>query len=266
MAAAHVDGNVASRLRVVASLAPGAIAIAEPDGPPRNDGSRSYALTTFGNLNERSERIARGLIAWGIKPGMRLVMLVPFGAQFIELVFGLLKAGVVVVLIDPGMGRKHLVQCLSDASPDGFVGIPKAQAIRSLVRHRFPRSKWNVTVGTRWFWGGKTLDQIVSLGSSSQETTELPRLTRRDSAAIIFTTGSTGPPKGVLYTHETFHAQVDLIRERYDIHRGSRDLACFPRLVRRRDGSHDNHSRHGPDSAGRGQPGAADRSRRAVGS
>ena len=58
------DGNVAARLKIVASLAPGAIAIAQPDGPPQPDGSRSYALTTFGSLDTRSEHIARGLNAW----------------------------------------------------------------------------------------------------------------------------------------------------------------------------------------------------------
>ena len=227
MSQKQVDQNVASRLRIVANLMPGAIAIAEPSGPPSSTGDRDYALTTFQNLNDRSDAIARGLIAWGVKPGMRLVMLVPFGAQFIELVFALLKAGVVVVLIDPGMGRKHLVQCLSDARPDGFVGIPKAQAIRTLLRGKFPNAKWNVTVGRRWFWGGKTLKQIEQQGRQQNELT-VPEATRKDPAAVIFTTGSTGPPKGVLYTHGTFHAQIDRIRERYDIHRGSRDLACFP--------------------------------------
>ena len=228
MASGKVDGNVAARLRVVASLAPGAIAIAEPDGPPQSDGSRSYALTTFGNLDERSDAIARGLVAWGVRPGMRLVMLVPFGARFIELVFSLMKAGAVVVLVDPGIGRQHLIECVSNAKPDGFVGIPKAQAIRSLLRRRFPDAKWNVTVGRRWFWGGKTLDQVLADGMSHGDDIELPHVERHDPAAVIFTTGSTGPPKGVLYTHGTFHAQIDLIRERYDIHRGSRDLACFP--------------------------------------
>ncbi|MCA9137626.1 MAG: AMP-binding protein [Planctomycetales bacterium] len=225
------DGNVASRLGIVTALAPGAIAIAEPNGPPLRDGNRSYALTTFKNLDERSEAIAKGLIRWGIHPGMRLAMLVPFGGQFIELVFGLLKAGVVVVLIDPGIGRKHLTQCLSDARPDGFVGIPKAHAIRVMLRHRFRSAMWNVTVGRRLFWGGKTLQQIIDIGRQGADApnrNELPTINRPDPAAIIFTTGSTGPPKGVLYSHATFHAQIDRIRERYDIHRGSRDLACFP--------------------------------------
>ena len=228
MAEQSIDGNVAARLRIVTALAPGAIAIAEPNGPPQQDGSRSYSLTTFGSLDQRSDAVARGLIAWGVRPGMRMAMLVPFGAAFIELVFGLMKAGVVTILVDPGIGRKHLVRCLRDSQPEGFVGIAKAQAIRTLLRGQFPTAKWNVTLGRRWFWGGKTLEQIVALGEASKASVDFPRIGRSDEAAIIFTSGSTGPPKGVLYTHGTFHAQIDRIRERYDIHRGSRDLACFP--------------------------------------
>ncbi|MDG2223599.1 MAG: fatty acid CoA ligase family protein [Rubripirellula sp.] len=222
------DGNIAARLRLVTSLAPGAIAIAEPDGPPTADGSRSYALTTFGNLNERSDAIAKGLLAWGVRPGMRLAMLVPFGANFIELVFALMKTGVVTVLIDPGMGREHMIRCLSEAEPDGFVGVPKAQWARRVLKKRFPKAKWNVTVSNRSVWIGHSLEKIIALGKDSTQAIPFPRIERSDQAAIIFTTGSTGPPKGVLYTHGTFHAQIDRIRERYDIHRGSRDLACFP--------------------------------------
>ena len=220
--------NVAARLKTVASLMPSAIAIAEPAGPVQADGTRSYRATTFDVLDRRSDEIARGLVAWGIRPGMRLVMLVPFSGQFIELVFALLKAGVVVVLIDPGMGKQHLVRCLSESKPDGFIGIPKAQAIRTLLRSQFPTAKWNVTVGRRWFWGGKTLSQILQMGAKAGDSIDVAHRDMDDPAAVIFTTGSTGPPKGVLYTHGTFHSQIDRIRERYDIHRGSKDLACFP--------------------------------------
>lgn len=207
---------------------PSAIAIAEPAGSVQADGTRSYRATTFDVLDRRSDEIARGLVAWGIRPGMRLVMLVPFSGQFIELVFALLKAGVVVVLIDPGMGKQHLVRCLSESKPDGFIGIPKAQAIRTLLRSQFPTANWNVTVGRRWFWGGKTLSQILQMGAKNGDSIDVAHRDMDDPAAVIFTTGSTGPPKGVLYTHGTFHSQIDRIRERYDIHRGSKDLACFP--------------------------------------
>ena len=220
-------GNVADRLTQMSRQLPGAIAIAEPSGAPKKSGQeRDYALTTFKTLDQRSTEIARGLIAWGVEPGMRLISLVPFGAQFIELVFALMKAGVSVVLIDPGMDRRHLVKCLQEVNPDGFVGIPKAQAIRTLLRRRFPTARWNVTVGRRYFWGGKTLAQILEMGQRAA--TPLPTVGIDDEAAVIFTTGSTGPPKGVAYTHGTFHAQIDRIANRYNIQRGSRDLACFP--------------------------------------
>jgi len=230
--------NIAARLKVMRNLTPNAIAIAEPDGPLRGNALRPYQLTTFEQLDRRSDEIAKGLLCWGVKPGMRLAMLVPFGAQFIEIVFSLLKAGAVAVLIDPGIGRDHLVNCLSESKVDGFVGIPKAQLIRSLLRKRFANAKWNVTVTERTLasrvsstgrvmWGGKTLEQISQLGRRINDDI-LPKVELDTAASIIFTTGSTGPPKGVLYTHGTFHAQVERIRDRYDIHRGSRDLACFP--------------------------------------
>jgi acyl-CoA synthetase (AMP-forming)/AMP-acid ligase II len=228
----YSTGNVADRLTVMASLLPSAIAIAQPNGPVRDDTTRSYKLTTFGSLDQESTAIAKGLVKWGVRPGMRIAMLVPFGASFIELTFALLKAGATVVLVDPGIGRKHLIRCLSEAKPDGFMAIPKAQAIRTVLSRRFPSAKWNVTVGDqwysrKWFWGGKTLSQIIELGKNADDV-KLPKVDSSDPAAIIFTTGSTGPPKGVLYTHGTFHAQIDRIRDRYGIKRGSRDLACFP--------------------------------------
>lgn len=227
MAESNVDlSNIAARMSLMATLTPGAVAIAEPSGPPNPGGQRDYRLTTYGELDARSDKIARGLVRYGLKPGDRLVMLVPFGRDFIEIVFGLLKAGVTMVLIDPGISKKHLINCLAESKAAGFVGIPKAQAIRTVLRKRFPTAKKNVTVGRRWFWGGKTMTQIEALGDD--ESISLPRTTIHDPAAVIFTTGSTGPPKGVLFTHQTFHAQVDRIRDRYDIHRGSRDLACFP--------------------------------------
>ncbi|MGV3486403.1 MAG: AMP-binding protein, partial [Planctomycetaceae bacterium] len=206
------NDNVAARLTRWAERIPGGIAIAEPSGPTRKDGSRSYSVITFKELDEQSDRLAKGLLEWGVRPGMRIVMLVPFGAMFIRVAFALLKAGVVVVLVDPGIGRQHLINSLEATKPDGFIGIPKAQAMVRLLRHRFRRATWNVTIGRRYFWGGKTLDQVLAIGADA--TVSLPPVSNHTDAAIIFTTGSTGPPKGVAYTHGTFNAQVDRIRDR----------------------------------------------------
>lgn len=227
----YVDGNVAARLDIVGRLMDGAVAIAEAErrrsGPPVEGQTGTYRLCTFGELSRRSSVLARGFHHHGIGPGDRIVMLVPFGISFITLVFAILKTGAEMVLIDPGMDRRHLVDCLSETRPTGFVGIPKAHVARWWFRRRFPDATKNVAVGPRRFLGMRTLHQIEVTGRDAGSA-KLPERQRSDAAAIIFTTGSTGPPKGVAYTHGTFHSQIDRIADRYDIHRGSRDLACFP--------------------------------------
>ena len=153
------------------------------------------------------------------------MLLVKPGIDFISLVFALFKAGMVIVLIDPGMGRRNLVRCLEEAQPEGFVGLPIAQAIRVCLRHRFPSARYNITVGRRWFWGGPTLEQLRMTRAADFTPAHTGA---SDDAAIIFTTGSTGPPKGVLYSHGNFDRQVDEIRDFYQIQPGEIDLPGFP--------------------------------------
>jgi acyl-CoA synthetase (AMP-forming)/AMP-acid ligase II len=202
---------------------PDGIAVAMPTGRLPS-GKRRYETLTFRELDEDSDHIAAGLLAMGVEPGMRLALMVPPSIDFISLVFALFKARVVQVLIDPGMGRSNMIRCLADSQPDGFVGISLAQAVRTILRGRFPKARYNVTVGRRWFWGGKTLAQLRRMNAALSPSETSPD----DPAAIIFTTGSTGPPKGVLYRHGNFTRQADEIRDFYRIQPGEIDLPGFP--------------------------------------
>ncbi len=220
------SGNIAARLREVAARLPSQLSMARPLGRYRAGGHRDYATMTFADLELQTSSIAAGLQQMGVQPGQRIVMLVRFGVDFISLVFALLKAGAVVVLIDPGMGRKNLVKCLEATNPDGFVAIPAAHMVRMALSHRFPRAKLNVTVGPRLgFLPKPTLEQLAGTPSALYEP---PPISLDSPAAIIFTTGSTGPPKGVLYTHRTFNSQVDQLVQHYSIAPGGRDLSGFP--------------------------------------
>lgn len=215
--------NVALRLAEQARTRPDAVAIAEPIGKLLND-SFQYRTWTYRQLDDDSNRIAAGLMAMGIPRGTRLALLVPMSADFISLVFALLKAGMVSILIDPGMGRKNLLKCLAEARPQGFIAVPLAQAIRRVLAGRFPEAKHFVTAGRRWFWGGRTLAEL----RRTPNTNFTPATTAEDPAAIIFTTGSTGPPKGVLYPHRIFERQVAEIQAFYGIEPGEVDLPGFP--------------------------------------
>lgn len=215
--------NIAQRLTTTARTMPDALGVVVAKFGRRPQ--PQYSRSTFRELDDDSDRIARGLVAFGVQPGCRLALLVPPSYEFISLVFALFKSGAVPILIDPGMGRSNMLRCLADARPEGFVAISLAQAVRTLFRRRFASAQLNVTVGRRWFWRGPTLDDLRRLGDRPLP---LPAVRGDDPAAIIFTTGSTGPPKGVLYRHGNFGAQVDEIRDQYDIQPGEVDLACFP--------------------------------------
>ena len=155
--------NVGGRLSTIAQAMPEAIAVVEPLSY-NTQGKRQYRHVTFRQLDDDSDRIARGLHGIGAAPGTRLALLVRPSIDFISLVFGLFKAGTVAILIDPGMGRRNLIGCLAEAEPEGFVAIPAVQAVRWLLRRRFPKARFNVTVGRRWFWDGMTLEQLRAVG------------------------------------------------------------------------------------------------------
>ncbi len=217
--------NIADAVTQMAAKQRDALAVVTPSGRDRA-GRRIYARLTYGELDRDSDVIARGLIASGISPSMRAVLMVRPSLEFFSLTFALFKAGIAPVMIDPGLGRAQLGQCLAEAKPDAFIGIPAAHAARIALGWGRPTVRKLVTVGRRLFWGGCTLPQLRELGASSA--IALPHTLADDVAAVLFTSGSTGIAKGVVYRHRHFVAQVEMIRDTYGIQAGEIDLPTFP--------------------------------------
>ena len=132
----------------------------------------------------------------------------------------------VPVVVDPGMGIDRMLQCLKQSRPKAFIGIEKAHVLRTLKPGHFTTVKHWVTVGKRWFWGGYTLDQLMAAGR--EEPFPRAKTTWDENAAIVFTTGSTGPAKGVVYTHGNFEAQIRQIQKHFNIGPDEIDLPTFP--------------------------------------
>ena len=186
---------------------------------------RSKTQTTFKQLEEESSLIASGLLHHGMKKGDRVLVMVPYGAEFVTLTFALFKAGAVPVLIDPGLGKKNVLQCIKQSEPKGIIAVPLAHTIKTLMPAAFKSIQLSVTVGKRWFWLGPTLNQIKRRGQSDYKMSET---SEDQEAAILFTSGSTGPAKGVLYTHGMFDQQTIILREHFGILPGEKDLPTFP--------------------------------------
>ena len=216
--------NIASHLPKMAMAQPHKRAVVVPAGRDQ-DGRAQWSQYTFAELDDASDRYAAGLESIGIGRGVRTVLMVKPSLEFFALVFALFKVGAVVVLIDPGIGSKKLKQCLKEVEPEAFIGIPLAHVMRLVFGSALESVKINVTVGKRWLWGGKRLrDLKLPEGTEYEMAAPDPG----QVAAILFTSGSTGIPKGAVYTHGMFTAQVAALKRMYRFEQDEIDLATFP--------------------------------------
>ena len=217
--------NIADILPIRAAQQGEQIAIRCPGRKGPNGFARYDETITYQDLDSRSTNLAKGFQDYGIKQGTRAVVMVKPSIDFFVVMFALFKNGAVPVLVDPGIARSALKQCLQEAQPQAFIGIPIAH-IAKIIFGWAPSVKLKVCTGSSNFFGGKTLYALEAIGRVS--TYQLPTVQADDSAAILFTSGSTGVPKGVLYRHRHLVAQVRMLQEAFSVEPGGVSLPTFP--------------------------------------
>ncbi len=205
--------NVASFLTDAAARTPSKTALFYPRRS-RPGARASYRAMTFRELDEESDRIAHGLKEIGVGRGRRVLVMVPPGVEFLAVTFAIFKLGAILILIDPGMGKRNLLHCVKEVEPQALIAVPLVHALKGLYRSCFREVRQAVTVGRRWFWGGPTLERLRDRAWSRFP---MEPADGKEPAAIFFTTGSTGIPKGVLYLHGMLEAQIRSIREVFQI-------------------------------------------------
>lgn len=217
--------NIAGTLPGLAARFPDRIAMRCP-GTRGPDGLARFDQTlTYRDLDARSDAIAAGLARRGIVRGTRTVVMVRPSPEFFLLMFALFKAGAVPVLVDPGIDRRALKQCLDEAQPEAFIGIPLAHVARAVLGWA-KSARVRITTGARAWLADATLAQVEGEGAGAGS--QLAHTQGDDVAAILFTSGSTGVPKGVVYRHRHFVAQIAMLRDAFGIEAGGADLPTFP--------------------------------------
>ncbi len=209
---AEANANVCRFLAEMATAHPGKCALIEL----HLGKSQKWSFEEFSNLVAGTSFF---LQQKGIGRGCRTLVMVRPGLELIVLVFALFQIGAIPVVIDPGMGVKSFRNCVARTRPKALVGIPLAIGFSLFFNQDFASLQIRVAVGKGLLRKvQKRAVQKLKPANASPD----------DLAAILFTSGSTGAPKGVCYNHGHFDAQLRLVREYYGIELGEIDLPLLP--------------------------------------
>ena len=166
----------------------------------------------------------RALLQSGLNAGDKTLLFLRPCLEFHALVFALFKAGIIPVLIDPGMGRHNLLKAIQDISPKGLIAEPIIHIIKLFYPNVFKSIK--VQVSNRKI----PFSKIHNFHSWERNTGKLKAkdVSSKEIAAILFTSGGTGKPKGVEYTHKIFDHQTSILKEMFELTEKDVDLPGFP--------------------------------------
>nr|WP_028267048.1 alpha/beta fold hydrolase [Arthrobacter sp. MA-N2] len=192
------------------------------------DGTVSRSLS-WQQLDRNILDLAAGLREAGVGSGSRVSLMVPPGVDLTVALYACLRLGAVVVVADAGLGTKGMSRALKGATPDFLIGIDRALAAASVLGWPGRRISVRELPAARRRILGVETSLAALAGRGAGRPSERPAHTVDPAAlaAVLFTSGSTGPAKGVLYTHRQLAAMRDTLAETFGISSGARLVAGF---------------------------------------
>ncbi|WP_138415302.1 alpha/beta fold hydrolase [Sinomonas gamaensis] len=192
-----------------------------PDGAP----ARSLS---WRQLERSILDLAAGLRDLGVGKGTRVSLMVPPGVDLTVALYACLRLGAVVVVADAGLGTRGLSRAVKGATADFIIGIEKALAAARVFGWPGRRiSVGDLPQASRRVLGVETSLAALAKSGTGRDSGRMPDVEPTAAAAVLFTSGSTGPAKGVLYTHERLAAMRETVAKTFGIRPGARLVAGF---------------------------------------
>lgn len=186
---------------------------------------------SWAQLSQLVAAIAQGLWDLGLRPGDRVCILVPPGRDLTAGLYALLRIGGVAVIADQGLGITGMTRAVRSANPDWIIG--ETPGLILARAQGWPGRRISVsTLSTPLAGVLGVEDSLYGMALREKTTTRLSALQAptpdpESLAAILFTSGSTGPAKGVRYTHTGLSHLTQLLRDTFGVTPGASLLAGF---------------------------------------
>lgn len=188
-----------------------------------------YSHYTYEQFVSESKNLSSRLQELKINKGSKVLLFVKPSLEFSLLVFSLFSIGAIPILIDPGIGRKNLLAAIKKVKPSVLIGEPIVHWFKKFFPGSFSTVELSITTKKASFLTSRvSLTQILKKGVQFPVSQPLSEIEANQTAAIVYTSGATGAPKGVVYTHGMFFQQVQLLRKVLPRFEEEVDLSCFP--------------------------------------
>jgi len=188
-------------------------------------GFKKFSYYSFQVFDERVNKFVNKLTDLGVKSGDKILFFVKPNLDFSVITFALFRMGAIPVFIDPGMKKEYLFKAITDVSPDVLIGIPAVHVMRHFHKDVFSSIKIFITTGRFFSFFSKS---IYSRLSKMPSDASIFKPKTNDLAAILYTSGGTGSPKGVEYTHSILIQQTKLLKEEFKLTSADIDIPGFP--------------------------------------
>ncbi|MDR1590544.1 MAG: AMP-binding protein [Puniceicoccales bacterium] len=171
---------------------------------------------SYGELDLRIDQYVSKFSQKGIQKGSRVLMLLSPNVEMVYTFFALIRMGAIPILIDSGMGSRAFIRLANFSKPD------------FIICSRWV--KWLI-VGHIFNIKGKPIVVQRPFAKKQTANTTLQDMDPEDTVAILFTSGSTGAAKGVVYKQRNFAAQLNKLRLTYKLLPHARDVTFLPAFM-----------------------------------
>ncbi len=216
--------NVADQISEVARIYGPKTSVVEPKSGNAKRGYR-YKSLSFSELEAKINQFSNALAQSGVKKGDKALLFVRPCLEFSALAFALFKIGATPIFIDPGMGRRPFLKAINDTSPKILIGAPKVIFLSYFFRKSFSAIKLRFSYSGLGLPGAPGL---IRLAKNENKNFEAVQFGPNETAAILFTSGGTGAPKGVVYTHDIFIKQTQALKNEFNLTHEDVDVPGFP--------------------------------------